>query len=678
MKKITIILYTLFTALGAFSQLPEPAMVGYWENWNGANKFVALKDVDPLYNVICIAFTANDANYDVSFDPYDYSDEVFKSEIKTLQDEGRKILISIGGANGALNITSESEKDIFVASVNEMIDYWGFDGLDIDLEGEESLNFEDIKIGDPGDDRQVFLIEGLREILDNHKENNGERLLLTMAPETMYVHGALSPWDNEWNKYKGAYLPIIEAFKEDIDMMNVQLYNSGSMYGLDGSSGGEFTQGTSDWVLALTEAVILGFQAEGGIGKYSGLPANKVGVALPGCHSSDAVPHDELQEAMAYLLGNGDQPGDYVLKTEGGYPDLKGMMTWSINSDRTCSPSYGFAKTFSKIFLDESYLTSSIPEVIYEGQEDQGVIEIVLHNSIFSEELNIDNWDVTPLAEGVTVGAIDRVSNNVVHVVLAGNSSEAYDSYFNELTFTIDAAEMQDAENSLETKIIVVQKSPLSVPSLVEAEYFYEASVNNVANVAIAGFGTATCIDVRTAYNNKMTYSIDVDSAEEYELIFHFSSSKGTVNLSTKVDGKSVGTKYITTDKSFQNYVYDTVKIDLEEGEHSIEFDLTKHWMYLNSIQFKKSSENSPVTALNGTKSNNAIQFYPNPTSESIRFSNDQNREVKIFDNNGKLVSETILESSQELDVSKLKPGMYILQTRSADNEIRNNSFIKK
>ena len=493
-----------------------------------------------------------------------------------------------------------------------------------------------------------------------------------MAPETMYVHGALTPWSNEWNTYKGAYLPIIEAFREDIDMMNVQLYNSGSMYGLDGPNGGEFKQGTSDWVLALTEAVILGFNA-GTIGQYSGLPANKVGVALPGCHSEDAVPHYELEKAMRYLMGKGEQPGKYVLKTEGGYPDLKGMMTWSINSDRTCNPSYGFANTFSKVFLDQPYITSLLPNKIYEGQEDEGVIQIVLHNGLFVQDLKIDNWKVGRLADGLRIGAIKRVSDNTVHIVLEGNSSHAYQSYFNELTITVGADEIEDAENSVNTKIAAIQKLPLSVPGLVETEFFSGGSVAKVAKVEISDFGSATCIDVRTAYGNKMTYSIDVTSSGPYELIFHFSSSKGTLNLSTKIDGKSVGTKYITTDESFQNYVYDTVNINLETGIHSIEFDLTKHWMYLNSIEFKKST----ATALSIVKSNNTIELYPNPTSKSIMFLNDQNGKVNIFDSKGKVILQTTLRNSQMLDVSNLKPGMYILQFLSENGEIRSNNFIK-
>ena len=94
-----------------------------------------------------------------------------------------------------------------------------------------------------------------------HEETHGKKMILTMAPETHYVQGALSQWTKN---YPGAYLPLIAALEDEIDMLNVQLYNSGSMYGLDGKV---YNQGSVDFVLSQTEAVILGFNAYHGVGK---------------------------------------------------------------------------------------------------------------------------------------------------------------------------------------------------------------------------------------------------------------------------------------------------------------------------------------------------------------------------------------------------------------------------
>jgi chitinase len=42
-----------------------------------------------------------------------------------------------------------------------------------------------------------------------------------MAPETAFVQGGMSAFTGIW----GAYLPVIHALRDSLDMLNVQLYN---------------------------------------------------------------------------------------------------------------------------------------------------------------------------------------------------------------------------------------------------------------------------------------------------------------------------------------------------------------------------------------------------------------------------------------------------------------------
>jgi hypothetical protein len=66
---------------------------------------------------------------------------------------------------------------------------------------------------------------------------------------------------------------------------------------------------------------------------------------------------------MEYLLGDGAQPGAYTLVQAGGYPALRGMMTWSINWDAVsaCDGIYSYAETFERIFDDQSTGIASMP-----------------------------------------------------------------------------------------------------------------------------------------------------------------------------------------------------------------------------------------------------------------------------------------------------------------------------
>ena len=190
------------------------------------------------------------------------------------------------------------------------------------------------------------MIYAIKQIMLNFYSANGYKMFLTMAPETALVQGGMSAYSGIW----GAYLPVIHALRDSIEILHVQLYNSGSMYGIDMNI---YNQGTADFIVVMTEAVIQGFNTAGGF--FTGLPANKVAVGLPACPNAAGggyVNPATVQPAINYLLGMGPPPGTYVLANTGGHPTLRGMMTWSINWDavNTCATSYEFANSFQNIF----------------------------------------------------------------------------------------------------------------------------------------------------------------------------------------------------------------------------------------------------------------------------------------------------------------------------------------
>ena len=173
-----------------------------------------------------------------------------------------------------------------------------------------------------------------------------------MAPETAFVQGGMSSYGSIW----GANLPVIQALRDSIEILHVQLYNSGSMYGIDGNI---YTQGTADFIVAETEAAIRGFNTAGGL--FLGLPASKVAVGLPACTNAAGSGFTDtatVKAAIDYLRGTGPQPGSYVLVQSGGYPDLRGMMTWSVNWDAVaaCGASYEYAANYQTIFGSATFV----------------------------------------------------------------------------------------------------------------------------------------------------------------------------------------------------------------------------------------------------------------------------------------------------------------------------------
>jgi chitinase len=350
----SLLLASLLTAGSSFAQGPE--LIGYWHNWNDVSApYMELSAVDPRYSVIEVSFAvpAIGTTYQMEFVPAETDLATFLADVEALQSDGRKVLISMGGANATVHLNSDAERDAFVSSMLGIMETYWFDGMDIDLEG-ASVSITGGTIAAPIDQPTIRLIDAVHSIADQFELEHGVPMLLTMAPETAYVQGGQSAFGGIW----GAYLPIIDALRDRLDILQVQLYNSGSMYGIDGAI---YEQGTADFIVSQTEALLQGFQTSGGY--FAPLPASKIAIGLPACTSAAGggyVAPDVLAQAVRYLQGSGPRPGDY--QTLSTYPDLRGLMTWSVNWDAVsnCASANEYAQAFEDLFLQSTSL--QLPE----------------------------------------------------------------------------------------------------------------------------------------------------------------------------------------------------------------------------------------------------------------------------------------------------------------------------
>ncbi len=363
MKKLIVILFIfLVNNISGYAQIPNPALIGYWQNWNDVNSpYIPLDQIDSRYNIIDVAFAVQQfgTDYQMEFIPDQGSVPTFVNKIQLLQNQGKKVIISIGGATAPISLNNSMERDSFISSMNQIINTYGFDGIDIDFEG-SSILVTGGTIAAPTDPIIINLIYAIKQIMSDYYSVHNKKLILTMAPETAFVQGGMSAYGGIW----GAYLPVIDALRDSLEILHVQLYNSGSMYGIDGNV---YTQGNVDFIIAMTEAVIHGFNTAGGL--FAGLPASKVVIGLPACSNAAGggfADTTAVWSAVNYLRGTGVKPGVYTLAQAGGYPTLRGLMTWSINWDaiNTCATTYQFANNYSSIFnvttsLDDLPLSNS-------------------------------------------------------------------------------------------------------------------------------------------------------------------------------------------------------------------------------------------------------------------------------------------------------------------------------
>lgn len=324
------------------SKVTKKSLIGYWHNFDNGSTNIRLKDVSSEWDIVDVAFPISKDRATMEFKPYNCTEEEFKSDIKSLQAQGKKVLISVGGADGAIDLVNKEAEDKFVNSMTEIIAKYGFDGLDIDFEGASvCLEAGDTDFKNPKSPKVVHLISATRRILDKF----GADFMLTMAPETAYVQGGIYAYNNTW----GAYLPVIHALRDRLNMIHVQHYNGSDIMGLDGVT---YKQGTADFHVAITEMLIQGFKIAGNPNNvFPGLRADQVGIGIPACpkaSSTGYTPVPEMKKALDYLINGKSYGGKYQLVNKSGYKDLGGLMTWSINWDLASNNE--FSKNYRPFF----------------------------------------------------------------------------------------------------------------------------------------------------------------------------------------------------------------------------------------------------------------------------------------------------------------------------------------
>ena len=174
--------------------LPKHALIGYLHaSFANGSGYLRMADVPAAWDIINLAFgeptsvTSGDIRFrqcPVAECPGVESEAEFIAAIRAKQAQGKKVLISIGGANGQVQLTTTAARDTFVSSVSAIIDRYGLDGLDIDFEGHSLyLNAGDSDFRNPTTPVIVNLISALRTL----KARYGSGFVLTMAPETFFV-----------------------------------------------------------------------------------------------------------------------------------------------------------------------------------------------------------------------------------------------------------------------------------------------------------------------------------------------------------------------------------------------------------------------------------------------------------------------------------------------------------
>ncbi|MFH9978394.1 chitinase [Streptomyces sp. NPDC017179] len=296
-RSATVTGTTASTGGGGGGTLAKHAVTGYWQNFNNGATVQRISDVPSQYDIIAVAFadaTATRGAVSFTLDSAGlngYTVDQFKADIKAKQAVGKKVVISVGGETGTVSVSDSASATNFANSVYSLMQTYGFDGVDIDLEN--GLN-------------ATYMTQALRAL----SGKAGPSLILTMAPQTIDMQST-----------SAGYFQTALNVKDILTVVNTQYYNSGSMLGCDGKV---YSQGSVDFLTAL--ACI---QLE------SGLAPSQVGLGVPASTrgaGSGYVSPTVVNNALD-CLAKGTNCGSF--KPSKTYPALRGAMTWSTNWDAT-------------------------------------------------------------------------------------------------------------------------------------------------------------------------------------------------------------------------------------------------------------------------------------------------------------------------------------------------------
>jgi len=294
------------------SQMPSLAgkkvLMGFWHNWpagkgdgyqGGHFANLDLVDIPKDYNVVAVAFMKGQGI--PTFKPYNLSDDEFRRQVGVLNNQGRAVLISLGGADAHIELHKGDEQPL-AHEIIRLVEVYGFDGLDIDLE-QSAIDFADNK---------TVLPAALKMVKDHYKAE-GKHFIISMAPEFPYLRTG------------GKYVGYIQALEGYYDFIAPQYYNQGGdgiwVQEANGGQGAWIAQNNDamkeDFLYYLTESLVTGKR------DYIAIAADKFVIGLPA--NVDAA-------ATGYVIDPAAVVNAFKRLDAAGH-SIKGLMTWSVNWD---------------------------------------------------------------------------------------------------------------------------------------------------------------------------------------------------------------------------------------------------------------------------------------------------------------------------------------------------------
>ncbi|PFG43159.1 chitinase [Isoptericola jiangsuensis] len=273
-------------------------LTGYWHNFDNGSVTMRLSEIPQAYNLVAVAFADNKTGTPggitfnlASAELGGYTVAQFKADVAAIRAQGRKVIISVGGERGNVVVSNATEAKNFADTTYALMQEYGFDGVDIDLE--HGIN-------------ATYMADALHQL----SAKAGPDLIIAMAPQTI-----------DYQATSMGYYQLTLAIKDILTIVNTQYYNSGTMMGCNQQV---YSQATVDFLTALSC-----IQLE------MGLRPDQVGIGVPAVPRAAGGGYQPMANVIKAVDCLEVGTGCGAFKPAKQYGKIGGVMTWSINWDKT-------------------------------------------------------------------------------------------------------------------------------------------------------------------------------------------------------------------------------------------------------------------------------------------------------------------------------------------------------
>ncbi len=258
--------------------------------------------------------------------------------------------------------------------------------------------------------------------------------------------------------------------------------------------------------------------------------------------------------------------------------------------------------------------------------------------------------------------SIDMIFTHVVHVTYSGNNITAVDDT-PLLNFTLEPV-----QNNLQSFHII--------PGLIEAEDFSNQSGAQLEDTTDDGLGQNIGFLDPGDY---LDYEVNISEAGVYEIDVRHASevSSGAFVLELideEGDSQTILNATFPSTNGWQNWETRSFNAQIPTGRYTMRMRITGTQFNVNWMDFKLTTSSTSDVNLSPT-----ILLYPNPTMDQVNIEvlNGNTLEVKLLSMDGRQFVKKNISGKDNIDLSLLGSGIYIIQTTDQNGLVQSHKLIK-